>query len=530
MDINISTFAKNRQGEKKSPEEKLPNIEKCITACKEKLNQILSKILKEKNQEAHKVEASILKQLMELGFLLLQMYFANHNQGDYGETIETAKGTAVRRRTSEKSYFSIFGKLKVSRYLYHIQNESFAPLDIVLNLPVRCYSYFLSEFSNLLNINGAYDDSSKLLKKFFGVNLSVSALETISSESPVLYENYYAQKDRFAKPENEKELTKNVPVKPEDEKNLIVTSFDCKGVPMVKKEAEKIKARLGKGKKRQKKKDALVGVKYNINANVRTPEEIATNLVFPEKREKKEKKEGSKELKKVEKPKDIRYIVSIEQPKKEVMEEIKKEIKDENFEHSPLVCVMDGAKYLWRIFGEVFKEVKNKVLILDIIHVLEYIWLIAHVKYKEGSNEVIQYVYEKLLFILQGKVASYIMELQTEMLTGHWKKSQSKTFSKVITYFKNHKQYMKYDQYLARGYHIGSGVVESACSHVVKDRMEISGARWGIDGAEAILKLRSIVKSNDWDEYWKFFTEEAKNNEFLTEGANLLISQERKAA
>ena len=202
MYINISTFAQNRQGEKKSPREKSPNIEECIAACKEKLNQIMSEIFKGKNQEAHKVEASILKQLMELGFLLLQMYFANQNQGDYDETIETAKGTASRGRTSEKSYFSIFGKLKVRRYLYHINDESFAPLDIALNLPRRCYSYFLSEFSNLLNINGAYDVSSELLKKFFGLNLSVSALETISSESPVFYENYYDQKYTFAKSEN----------------------------------------------------------------------------------------------------------------------------------------------------------------------------------------------------------------------------------------------------------------------------------------------------------------------------------------
>lgn len=527
MHINISTQV-----------QKPSDIENCINGCKEKFDQILTEVLKEPNQEAHKVEASIFKQLIELGLLLLKLFFANHTEGNYGETIETAKGTAKRGRTSEKSYFSIFGKLKVSRYLYHIQDESFAPLDIALNLPRRCYSYHLSEFGNLLNINGAYDDSSELLKRFFGLNLSVSALETISSESPVLYKNYYDQKDTPAKPENEedltkdtsakpkdaKDLTKDIPAKIENKKDLTVVSFDCKGVPMIKKEAEKIKARLGKGEKRQKKKEALVGVKYNINANVRLPEEIATNLVFPEKRDKKEKKEDAKEAKKAEKPQDIRYIASIEQPKKEVMEEIKEEIKNENFDHSPLVCIMDGAMYLWRIFGEVFKEIKNKVLILDIIHVLEYIWLIAHAKYKEGSDEAAQYVYEKLLLILQGKIASYIMELQTEMLTGSWKKSQRETFSKVITYFKNHKQYMKYDQYLARGHPIGSGVVESACSHVVKDRMEISGARWGIDGAEAILKLRSVVKSKDWDEYWEFYTTQAQNNDFLP------ISQQKIAA
>ncbi|MBU1486992.1 hypothetical protein KKH56_02930 [bacterium] len=112
------------------------------------------------------------------------------------------------------------------------------------------------------------------------------------------------------------------------------------------------------------------------------------------------------------------------------------------------------------------------------------------------------------------------------MLSGNWKESQKKTFLKVITYLKNHKQYMKYDQCLARGYPIGSGVVESACSHVVRDRMEISGARWGIDGAEAILKLRSVSKSNDWDEYWEFYTTQIKINDFLPEDVNSPILQE----
>ena len=161
-------------------------IKQCLDSCKEKFNQILLGVLNEGNQDAHKMEASIFKQLMKLGFLLMQLYFANQNKGNYGETIETAQGIAKRGRTSKKSYLSIFGKMKVTRYLYHIGNVSFAPLDIVLNLPVRCYSYFLSEFGNLLNINGAYKNASELLKKFFGVKLSISALETISNGACIL--------------------------------------------------------------------------------------------------------------------------------------------------------------------------------------------------------------------------------------------------------------------------------------------------------------------------------------------------------
>ncbi|MCP4349328.1 MAG: hypothetical protein GY795_27935, partial [Desulfobacterales bacterium] len=169
------------------------------------------------------------------------------------------------------------------------------------------------------------------------------------------------------------------------------------------------------------------------------------------------------------------------------------------------------------------KDIGNTVLISDIIHVSEYIRLIAHIMYKEGSDDAEQYVYEKLLLILEGNIASYITEPQAEMLSGRWeKKSQPEKFKKVITYFKNHRQYMKYDEYPVKGYPIGTGVVESACSHVVKNRMEISGARWGINGAESILKLRSAVKSKDWEDYREFFTRQARKNEFFPDEYNSL--------
>jgi len=367
-------------------EEQVSDIEKGIGKCKGKFDLILSEVLKGGQQEAHKMEASIFKRLMELGFLVLELFFTSQNKGNYGKTIKTAKGIAQRGRPIKRTYFSIFGKMEIIRYIYHIGNEGFAPLDIILNLPVRCYSYFLSELVNMLDISEAYLEGSKFLKKFFGLNLSVSAMETISSESSIPYEDYYDLKTTLPKPIKEGAYT--------------AVGFDGKGVPVIKKEATKIKARQGKGEKKQKKKEALVGTKYTINENIRSAEEVANNLVFPDKKEHTPKNKP--------KAQGVRYIASVEQPKKKVMEEIKKEVENENFDIKPLICVMDGAKCLWKIFSDVFKDIKNKVLILDIIHVLEYIWLIAHIKYKEGSDEGKHYVYEKLLLILKGKVASYI--------------------------------------------------------------------------------------------------------------------------
>lgn len=485
------------------------DIAKCIDSCEEKLRQTLSEILESEIKEAHKVESYIFKRLMELGFLLMQLFFFKQNQGNYGEIIKTDIGIAKRGRVNERTYFSIFGKLKIGRYIYHIGSESFAPLDVLLNLPKRCYSYFLSEIVNLLDIKGSYAEGVMFLKKFFNITVSVAAAETISDESSDCYDDYYESRQTYISSEKSGELT--------------VVSFDGKGIPMIKKEAAKIKGRQGKGEKRQKKKEALVGVKYTINHNIRTPEEVTNNLVFPENKTNMERKNKAK-------AQHVRYIASVELPKKDVMEDIKAEIKDKSFDSEPLVCVMDGAKSLCKIFNNVFEDIKNKVLILDIIHVLEYIWLIAHTKHKEGSKEAKLYVYEKLLLLLKGKVGTYIMELQKEMSSSKWKLKQRGTFLKVIKYLQNHKEYMRYDQYLSRGYPIGTGVVESACSHIVKNRMEISGARWGINGAESILRLRSIVKSNDWDKYWEFWTQNVRTRDCPSLSVNSLNLLQKKVA
>jgi len=150
---------------------------------------------------------------------------------------------------------------------------------------------------NLLDIKDSYADTVELLRRFFDLKLSVSAAETISQESAALYQAYYEEKPSVG---NAPEL-----------KDYTVASFDGKGVPMIKAEANKIKGRPGKGEKKQKKKEALVGVAYTTTAHVRTAEEVATHLVFPEESLSKSPSTESTEV--------IRYLASVARPKKEVM-------------------------------------------------------------------------------------------------------------------------------------------------------------------------------------------------------------------
>lgn len=81
---------------------------------------------------------------------------------------------------------------------------------------------------------------------------------------------------------------------------------------------------------------------------------------------------------------------------------------------------------------------------------------------------------------------------------------KAKTVQETITYFDNNKQYMKYDDYIAAGYPIGTGVVEGACRHFVKDRMELAGMRWEIEGAQAMLSLRALYLNDQWNDFIEY--------------------------
>ncbi len=87
-----------------------------------------------------------------------------------------------------------------------------------------------------------------------------------------------------------------------------------------------------------------------------------------------------------------------------------------------------------------------------------------------------------------------------------WKLSASKNekLKAICKFLQNNQHRMRYDEYLAAGYPIASGVIEGACRHFVKDRMERAGMRWTMEGAQAMLDLRSIALNGDWDGFTQY--------------------------
>jgi len=164
-----------------------------------------------------------------------------------------------------------------------------------------------------------------------------------------------------------------------------------------------------------------------------------------------------------------------------------------------VVAVMDGETKL-RDLQEL--NIQRAIGILDIWHVTEYLWKLAYCFHPEGSDEAEAFVESYLRKLLDGKVNRVIGGIR-QMATkrGNLSKHKTEKLERYLNYLAERQEYMKYDKYLAAGYPIGSGVVEGACRHLVKDRMERTGMRWRIAGAQAILSLRAIYVNEDWDAF-----------------------------
>jgi hypothetical protein len=397
--------------------------------------------------EAHEAEKGIFKRLMPIGLAAMQLYFAQRGTGDVGSAITRADGVVLPRENKlrGRDYFSFFGKFAVARTCYRTPGEpGIFLLDAQVNLPERCYSYFLQEWMTVFAVEHPFKDSAGLFEQLFDLELAESVLMEVAQEAPADYEAFYAQR----------------PVPPEDtEGALLVVSFDGKGVPMMKEESVKLKAKLGTGEKRQKKKEALVGVSYTIDPQPRAPEALAESLVEPEAaRARRQREDVTDDAPRAQ---QVRRLASLVRTKQAVMELIKADVQRRDPQHrKPLVILLDGALGLWRLAPQLFKSWKRVTCVLDIMHVVSYLWSAANVLFGEQSRAGQHWVQRKLTEILRGRVGYVIGGLRQILTKQRLRQSVRETLAKVITFFHNHRRWMPYDVYLAAGLPVATGVVE----------------------------------------------------------------------
>lgn len=168
------------------------------------------------------------------------------------------------------------------------------------------------------------------------------------------------------------------------------------------------------------------------------------------------------------------------------------------------VVLVDGARHqLDLIQAEAGRRGITLHVLLDIVHVSEYIWAAAHGFHQPGTPQAEAWVAGHLTTILHGQAARAVAEIATQADTAHLRGAKREAADACVRYLTGHLDQLHYDTALARGWPIATGAIEGACRHLIGDRLEITGARWGLDGAEAVLKLRALNDNGDFDAYWR---------------------------
>jgi hypothetical protein len=442
----------------------------------------------EDGQRIDTVEREVFRQLLGLGHTLLSAFVAAQGDGDIGPQAETPEGRTVRRlpQHHDRRYVSIFGELIIGRVAYGTregQKIERVPLDERLGLPEGDFSYVLEDWGQRLGLKGSFAEAGQSLEMLLGLRVGVRALEQMNRVVAGHARSFQGSLD---------------PPPPEEEGPLMVVTADGKGVPMRRPEEDgpRLHHRRTKGEKANKKQMACVGAVYSIEPFVRKAEDIIDEVLRDEKAKQRPEPQHKHVWAEM-----IRQVEG--QPPVTAKEGLFCRLTDEltarNLGHDrPVICLMDGERALWDAQAVYFPEA---VGILDLFHVLERLWAVAHCFHKEGSDEAKGFVEQRLRDLLQGRVGYVIGGLRRRLKAVKLSGQRRKVVRSALEYLGNNKAHMRYDEYLAAGYPIGSGVAEGACRHLVKDRMEQTGMRWTVEGAQAMLHVRALYLNDQWEEF-----------------------------
>ena len=479
----------------KSNEELASSVEKQVSALHQHLEKIEKKVRQAAKQgvPAHVLERDLFREVLDLGGRLFQSFLDLVGPGDFGPEVEGAEGRRWRRLAEPhpRRLLTVFGEFILRRRVYAQRERAkieFAPTDQRLQLPEGELSYLLQEWDQLLGIDQAFGAVRNTMETILEVRQSVDTLERnnqqMAEAAPVFRQE-------------------QGPADPSQDKELLVATEDNKGIPMVRPVTEKpVGAHRVKGEKANKKQMACIGCVYSVARHVRTPEDLVKVLFRDEDRPQQQAPKATQkrywaELSRCLDGEEIRG-------QDLVFAYLRDEIAARRRPGQVLINLCDGQRSLETDRQTYLPQDEQTVDILDLMHVLPRLWEVAHIFHPEGSEAASQFVRARLRQVLEGKVGRVIGGFRQMVQHHGLKNGLRKRLTTICEFLEKNKHRMRYDDYLRKGYPIATGVIEGACRHVIKDRMERAGMRWKVPGAQAMLHLRTIHTNGDWRAFQEF--------------------------
>jgi hypothetical protein len=430
----------------------------------------------------------------ELMRKLLQAHLDLRSPGAVAGPVRNQAGeTQSRTQPHQRQLETIFGSVAVSRIGYGAEGESsLHPLDGALNLPVEKYSHEVRRRVAIEAAKNAFNEGVQTLESYTGAHVPKRQFEELAARAAQDFEHFYEARQASARAAP-------------DTGGILVLTVDGKGVVMLPedlreatrraaaKREKAFTARLAQGRRLHAKRMASVAAVYTIEPFVRTPEDILPA------------EEASEEILRP-RPQHKRVWASLERTPEEVITAMFDEAEHRDPQRQKnWVALVDGNLTQLEILLKVAhkRDVALRILV-DFIHVAQYVWKAALAFYPADPEKQDAWVLPRLLEILRGKAGYVAGGMRRSATLRSLSTSDREPVDECADYLLKYSPFLMYDQALAAGTPIATGVIEGACRHLVQDRMNVTGARWRLDGAEAVLRLRAVRSSGDFDDYWTF--------------------------
>jgi hypothetical protein len=441
------------------------------------------------------VERSVWDAVRRLGFEAMELFLALQGDGDLGEQVTTDEQTLTRsEQPVTTTVRSIFGEHRFPEYTYSRgakKKIELRSLSARMQLPEHRWSYQLQEFSQMFCIGESFSTAATNLETVFGQPFSIDTLEQVNRRMGMDAGEYLTQ---LPKPRKQ------------EEGELLVATADGKGVPLVKEDTPMVAAFETRKKRPGNRRMATVAGAYTVDRYPRTPESIVRGL-FRDAWDR-DDDDAPKRPKPRHKQLSAHFPTPFHDDDEELtisgihegMTWLAGQVAQRRQPGQTLLVMLDGQISLWDVAEVHFGDDPDVVWILDIIHVAGYVWEASSLLTSTQADRE-AFTRDRLLRILQGDVCGVIRGLRRMGSLAQLKGEKLADFQRICSYFERHQARMKYDEYLAAGYPIATGVIEGACGHLVKDRMERSGMRWTLEGARAMLDVRAVFQSDYWSQF-----------------------------
>jgi hypothetical protein len=367
--------------------------------------------------------------------------------------------------------------------------QNLCPADAVLNLPSGRHSAGLARLAAVEASRGSFADAQAAIERATGVRLGKRQVEGLARAAAVDTEAFYAARRPHPRPDRVLGLQA-------DGKGIVMRPDSLRPGTAARAEraSAKLATRLSPGEKHGRKRMAEIVAVYDLEPAPRTVADI-----IPTRRRPSQARPGPVVTGKwlaANLTDDIPAVIAA------MFDEAER--RDPAHERTWVALVDGNRQQIDTIREQAATRGVTVTIVIDFVHVLEYLWKAAWTFFYPGDRDAETWVADRARTVLAGRAVDAAATIRYEADEAGFRGRERAGADEAAAYLTRKAPYLDYATALASGWQIATGIIEGAARHLIKDRMDITGARWSTPGAQAVLRLRAVIANGDLDEYWQY--------------------------